>query len=114
MRVKKTVIAGLLLILFAGIAQADSLTSNQIAQEIKKSSPLSLHQNVAGFWAANLLAAQDPSVCSYCASEPDSLPLSIAAVLRAIGIEQTIAGFSFCNLTNCIIANAQSTIAIDP
>ena len=116
MKVKKTVIAGLLLALFAGIAQADSLTSNQIAQQIRQGSVLSLRQNVAGFWADNLLAAQDPSVCDYCAFEADSLPLSIAAVLKAIRIEADPiygAGLSFCNLTNCTIANTQSTIAVD-
>jgi hypothetical protein len=77
---------------------------------------LSLRQNVASFWASNLLAAQDPRVCSYCSSEPDSLQLSINAVLKAIRIEADPiygAGLSYCDLTNCTIANTQSTIAID-
>jgi len=75
-----------------------------------------LHQNVAGLWADNLLAAQDPAVCDYCAAEADSLPLSIAAVLKAITIEaDPVYGFglTFCDRTNCWLANLQSTIAID-
>jgi hypothetical protein len=39
--------------------------------------------------------------------------LSIDAVLRAIGLEQSIAGLAWCNRTDCTIANNQSTIAID-
>jgi hypothetical protein len=106
-------ILGIGMVLFlAGSARADMLTEKQIAQEIKQQSALSLHQNVAYFWADNLLAAQNPSVCDYCSFEPDSLQLSINAVLKAIGIEQSV-GFTFCNLTNCILPNNQSMIAVD-
>jgi len=94
----------------ASAARADSITVNQIAQEIKQDSTIALRQNVASFWANNLLEAQ--ASVSYASAQ--SLDLSINAVLKAIGIEQSIAGLSFCNLTNCIIANAQSTVAIDP
>jgi len=116
LRMAVIIIAAFLLsFLFLNVwpAKADSLTTNQIAQEIKQQSALSLHQNVAYLWASNLLAAQDPAVCSYCAQEPDSLQLSINAVLKAIGLEQSLAGLTFCNLTNCTIANSQSMIAID-
>jgi hypothetical protein len=106
-------ILGVGMVLFlAGSARADTLTSNQIAQEIKQQSSISLRQNVAGFWADNLLAAQNPLVCDYCSFEPDSLQLSINSVLKAIGIEQNV-GVVFCNLTNCLLVNAQSTEAVD-
>jgi hypothetical protein len=97
-------------LLLAGVARADSLTANQIAQELKQDSVLSLRQNVAGVWAVNLLSAQ--AGASY--ASPESLDLSIAAVERAIGLELSIAGLSFCNLTNCIFANQQSLIAVNP
>lgn len=116
MVLRRTLTVGTLILAFAVISRADTLSPKDIAQQIRQGSVLQLRQNVAGFWASNLLAAQDPSVCSYCASEPDSLSLSIAAVLRAITIEaDPVYGFglTFCNLANCIIANAQSTIAID-
>src|SRR5215475_2510183 len=86
-----------ILLLFAGVVRADSLTSNQIAQELKQDSVLSLRQNVASVWADNLLAAQAGATYG----SPESLGLSIAAVLKAIGIEQSIAGLNYCNLTNC-------------
>ena len=110
MRIKFSLLAmGLLGI--ASISRADSL--NQVAQQIRDNSALPLHQGVARVWAGNLLAAQDPTVCSYCASEADSLPLSIAAVLRAVMLEQTLNGLTYCDRSNCFLPNIQSTIAID-
>lgn len=107
---RRTVVTLVLGLAFASMARADSFTANQIAQELKQDSVLSLRQNVASSWAANLLLAQ--ASVSYASDY--SLQLSINAVLKAIGIEQSIAGLNFCNLSNCIIANAQSTVAIDP
>jgi hypothetical protein len=52
-------------------------------------------------------------VCDYCVYEPDSLQLSINAVLRAIWIEQFYGGLTYCDRDNCPIAWSQSTIAIN-
>jgi hypothetical protein len=103
---------GLFLAIVARSTCAD--TVKEVAQEIRAGSVLPLHQNVAGFRAANLLAAQDPSVCDYCAMDADSLPLSIAAVLRAITIEADAVygyGLTYCDRSNCWLASLQSTIA---
>jgi len=84
-------------------------TIKEVTQEIKAGSVLPLTQNVAQIWAGNLLGAQG---CAYCG--PESLDLSILAVLKAIGLEQSLADFNWCGLSNCIWANQQSLIAIDP
>jgi hypothetical protein len=84
-----------------------------VENDLIDGSVLPLRANVADLWASNLLTAQLPANCSYCAMEADSLPLSIDAVLRAIGLEQSIAGLAWCDRTNCTLANSQSTIAID-
>lgn len=96
----------LLLGLAAASVRADTI--KLVATEIKDASVLQLKQNVATFWATNLLAAQAAN------PELNSLDLSIAAVLKAISIEQWAAGLTYCNLTNCEIVNAQSLVAIDP
>jgi len=98
-------ILAVVLLFSAGVARADS-----VAQEIRAGSVLTLKQGVAQFWADNLEAAQ----ASVTYASAQSLELSIQSVIRAIGLEQSLAGLSYCNLTNCIIVNAQSTVAIDP
>jgi len=98
---------------FCPIAIADQLSLQDVQQQIKSGSVLPLRQGVAHLYAENLIAAQDPSVCDYCVYEPDSLQLSINAVLRAIWIEQFYGGLTYCDRDNCPIAWSQSTIAIN-
>jgi len=100
------------LLLGLASAKADSLTVAQVTQELKQGSVLTLRNDVAQDFAENLLAAQQPGVCSYCAFEPDSLQLSINAVLKAIALEKSF-GLKFCDDFNCQIAWDQSTVAID-
>ena len=95
------------------LARADSVqivSTQTVTQEIKQGSSLVLKQGVAQEWAANLLDAQ--SLASYASAT--SLELSINAVLKAISLEGSIAGFTWCGTVNCIWVNQQSLIAIDP
>src|SRR6266705_1360623 len=86
-------------------AQAD--TVKEVTQEIKIGSVLTLRNDVAEDFAENLLAAQAASPLL------NSLDLSIAAVFKAIGIEQSF-GTRYCDDGNCAIVWQQSSIAIDP
>jgi hypothetical protein len=89
-------------------ARADSVSV--ITQELRHDSSLTLRNDVAEDLAENLLTAQ--AAAYYTAFEPDSLQLSINAVLRAITLEKSF-GFSYCDDSTCPIVWAQSTIAID-
>jgi hypothetical protein len=75
------VIIGLLV---PAIARADALSLGQIAQELKQDAAVPLAPSVGNQLAKNLLAAQ--AAAPYTQFEPDSLQLSIDAVLRAIGL----------------------------
>ena len=105
-------VIGLALVL-SPCVQADSVSENQVAIELKQDAYIPLRADVWDLWANNLLTAQLPANCSYCSSEADSLPLSITAVLRAVWIEGFYNGETFCNRLDCTLANTQSTIAID-
>jgi hypothetical protein len=96
------------LLLSTGVAQADTILTKQVAQEIKQDSVLSMTAGVSLELASNLIAAQ--------AASPwlDSLDLSIAAVLRAITIYDFPGGPKSLTETCCPAVWAQSTIAIDP
>jgi Protein of unknown function (DUF4031) len=89
-----------------------SLTLAEITQQIKSQSPLGLHNDVAQDFAENLIAAQAPGVCSYCALEPTSLQLSVNAVIKALNLERSF-GIKYCDDSNCTIAWEQSNIAVD-
>src|ERR1700757_4478430 len=66
------------------IVRADSLSLGQIAQELKQDAAIPLAPSVGNQLAKNLLAAQ--AAAPYTQFEPDSLQLSIDAVLKAIGL----------------------------
>jgi len=93
------------LLLLASSSRAD--TVKVLTQEIKADSVLTLRNDVAEDFAENLLAAQ--------AASPwlNSLNLSLAAVLKAIRLEQSF-GTRYCDDGNCAIVWQQSNIAIDP
>jgi len=76
------VILGLLTI--PAIARGDSLSLGQIAQELKQDAAIPVAPSVGNQLAKNLLASQ--AAAPYTQFEPDSLQLSIDAVLRAIGL----------------------------
>jgi hypothetical protein len=95
-----------------GARNAGADTVKQIAMEIKDDSVLPLRADVAELWAENLLAAQAAPGCDYCG--PVSLADSVNSVLKAVSLEQSIDGLTFCNRTDCTIANEQSTIADNP
>jgi len=101
----KTTLGLAALLLFASSCRADTL--KVVTQEVKQGSVLSLRNDVAEDFAENLLAAQ--------AASPwlNSLDLSLAAVLKAIRIEQSF-GTKYCDDNNCAIVWQQSNIAIDP
>ena len=86
------------LLFAANAAQADTI--DNLAAALTEDSSVPLSMTVADTLAANLLTAQADS--SYAASEPDSLTLSFAAVLRAISLDPSLA-----------LAYLQSEIAID-
>src|SRR5437763_915193 len=69
----------------ASAARADSLTEAQVAAGLTARSPLLLGPSVPDTLATNLLNAQAANL-SYTAFEPDSLQLSIDAVIKAIGL----------------------------
>ena len=95
----KYALALALAFLIATAAHADTITDN-LAAALTEDSSVPLSMSVADTLAANLLTAQADS--SYAASEPDSLTLSFAAVLRAISLDPTLT-----------LAYMQSDIAID-
>lgn len=84
MRTKLSLIVTLGLLAIPTIARADSLSLGQIAQELKQDAVVPLAPSVGNQLAKNLLAAQ--AAAPYTQFEPDSLQLSIDAVLRAIGL----------------------------
>jgi hypothetical protein len=71
-------------LLVPALACADSLSLGQIAQQLKQDAVIPLAPSVGNQLAKNLLAAQ--AAAPYTQFEPDSLQLSIDAVLRAIGL----------------------------
>lgn len=85
-------------LLLGSQAHADTIT--QIAQELTTDSMQPLSPSVANGLATNLWDAQ--LAAPYAATEPDSLALSITAVLRAITLDSSFA-----------LALVQSEIAID-
>jgi len=95
------------LLFSASVAQADTILTKQVAQEIKQDSVLSMTAGVSLELASNLIAAQ--------AASPwlDSLDLSIAAVLRAITLYD-YPGTKSLTEDCCVAVWAQSKIAIDP
>ena len=74
----------LLLLILTGVSRADSLTETQVAQQLEQG-VIPLASGVGDVLANNLLAAQLANI-SYTANEPESLQLSIDAVLKAISI----------------------------
>lgn len=107
------VILGMAAIGAIPVARGDTLSLAQVTYQINSSSPLKLRDDVSQDFAENLLAAQLPGVCSYCANEADSLQLSIDAVIRAIGLDKRLGKDHYCDDSNCSIAWGQSMIAID-
>jgi hypothetical protein len=102
-----------LLLAVASAARADSLTEAQVAAQLTANSPLLLEPGVADTLATNLLSAQAANL-SYTAFEPDSLQLSIDAVLRAIGLYVFPGGpTEIVNEQLTPIPFLQSEIAID-
>ena len=99
-------------LLFATPALADTLTLKQVTQDIKAGSTIALLNDTAQDFAENLLAAQLPSVCSYCASEPLSLQDSINSTIKAINLEASFDAKN-CDEGSCPIAWSQSNLAID-
>lgn len=89
-----------------------SLTLKDITQYIQHNTSIPLLGDTAQDFAENILAAQSPTVCSYCASEPLSLQYSINATIKAINLEDLF-GYKSCDEDSCPIAWAQSNIAID-
>ena len=83
MRIKFSLLAVSLLGI-ASVARGDSLSVGQIAQELKQDAAIPLAPSVGNQLAKNLLAAQ--AAAPYTQFEPDSVQLSIEAVLRAIGL----------------------------
>jgi hypothetical protein len=100
------ILSALFLVLWP--AQADTI--KQVAQEIKYSAALPMSGNVSQELAGNILQAQ--ALATY--GSPESLDLSIQAVLRAIGIYVFSGGPKQINEACCPAVWAQSTIAIDP
>lgn len=92
-------------------ARGDTLSLAQVTAEITADSPLKLKGDVAEDFAENLLLAQANAY--YTAFEPDSLSLSIAALIRAIGLDKKLGKDHYCDDSNCSIAWTQSNIAID-
>lgn len=84
MRCKLSLIVMLGLLAVPAIGRADSLSLGQIAQELKQDAVIPLAPSVGNQLAKNLLAAQ--AAASYTQFEPDSLQLSIDAVLKAISL----------------------------
>lgn len=82
MKLKLIVIMGLLTL--PATATADSLTERQVIAALKRGSDLPMTGAVADQLSDNLLAAQ--AAAPYTSFEPDSLQLSIDAVLRAISL----------------------------
>lgn len=97
----------------ASAARADSLTEAQVAAVLTTSSPLVLAPGVADTLATNLLDAQAANL-SYTAVEPDSLQLSIQAVLKAMGLDVYPGGpTTITDEASEPVVWAQSRIAID-
>ena len=84
MQTKLSLIVMLGLLAVPAIVRADSLSLGQIAQELRQDAVLPLAPSVGNRLAKNLLAAQ--AAAPYTQFEPDSLQLSIDAVLKAIGL----------------------------
>jgi hypothetical protein len=93
------------------VARGDTLSLAQVTAEITTSSPLKLRGDVAEDFAENLLKAQ--AAAPYTQNEPDSLQLSIEAVIRAISLDKKLGKDHYCDDSNCSIAWGQSNIAID-
>jgi hypothetical protein len=109
-KLKLIVIMGLLVLPVT--ATADSLTERQVIAALKRGSDLPMTGAIADQLADNLLAAQ--AAAPYTSFEPDSLQLSIDAVLRAISL------YEFPDGPTRITSQAaepivwlQSTVAID-
>lgn len=91
-------------------AQADEITN--VAAMLTLDSSVPMAPGVAMELATNLMWAQETS--SYAASEPDSLTLSFASVLRAIWLEGSLDGvIEIIDATEAPLPFEQSTIAID-
>jgi hypothetical protein len=91
-------------------AQADEITD--VAAMLTADSSVPMAPGVAMELATNLMWAQETS--SYAASEPDSLTLSFASVLRAIWLEGTLDGVTeIIDATEAPLPFLQSGIAID-
>lgn len=105
---KKIVFALPILLFSPLVTKADSLAD--VTLQISSGSVLKLRDDVAQDFAENLLAAQ--AAAYYTQFEPDSLQLSIDAVLRAIRLEKSF-HTKYCDDNNCQIVWSQSNIAID-
>jgi hypothetical protein len=95
----------LVFLLFCSPALADGIPD--VAEYLSANSVLPLLNGEASDLATNLLKAQ-------AATGLNTLQLSEDAVLRAIGLEASIFHMTECDPSNCEVAWAQSTLAIDP
>ena len=108
----KTLFALAVVLTFASAVPADSLSQGQIFQELKQGA-LPLGPGVGNQLAKNLIDAQLTYI-SYTQFEPDSLQLSINAVLKAISIYVWPGGpTAITSQQEEPIVWAQSEIAID-
>src|SRR4030095_4764401 len=113
MQTKRSLMVVLGLLTIPAIARADSLSLGQIAQELKQDAVIPLAPSVGNQLAKNLLAAQ--AAAPYTQFEPDSLQLSIDAVLKAITAYVWPGGPTEVtnNEQDFLLVWAQSRIAID-
>jgi hypothetical protein len=113
MQTRLSFIAILGLLTIPAIALADSLSLGQIAQELKQDAVIPLAPSVGNQLAKNLLAAQ--AAAPYTQFEPDSLQLSIDAVLKAITVYAWPGGPTVVTSDEqaFLFVWAQSRIAID-
>jgi len=113
MQTKLSLIVMLGLLAVPAIVRADSLSLGQIAQELRQDAVLPLAPSVGNQLAKNLLAAQ--AAAPYTQFEPDSLQLSIDAVLKAITVYAWPGGRTVVTSDEqaFLFVWAQSRIAID-
>src|SRR5882724_3234141 len=108
----KTVLLATLLALGAAAGRADTVPMGQICKELTGGTSIPLGPGVATELSKNLLNAQ--ALADYTAFEPESLQLSINAVLKAISIYLWDGGPALItDETSEPIVWQQSRIAID-
>src|SRR5258708_660673 len=83
---RKTMLLFSVLLLAAGVVRADSLSANQVSQQLDSGAVIPWASGVGRELADNLLPPK--AAASYAALEPDSLQLSIDSVLKARSLAQ--------------------------